>query len=221
MDNYQFELDCTGFPMVKCEEIDAFVHWIPVTKVQLEYFLCDTTKARYDETWYKDIREVNPRVSPKLLNERNYWHLFATGIKPSEAQDYAAWCGEEYQLPTLEEWNLIYKSFTAKPAIESPFTGMEMHERPRQLTQKLEDFLKRQGKLSQRERKLGDQMLLRNGVMEWVQCYQREQEWAGMGLPPSVWHAVIRLPESGQPETPKQPEVTRLYYYGIRLIKRL
>ena len=45
--------DRTGFPMVWIEPIEAWMHVLPFTKIQLEYFLVDTNKTHFDHKWYK------------------------------------------------------------------------------------------------------------------------------------------------------------------------
>jgi len=40
MSPFTFEFDKTGFPMVRVDEVNAYVHWLPVTKIQFETFYC-------------------------------------------------------------------------------------------------------------------------------------------------------------------------------------
>jgi hypothetical protein len=115
-----FEYDRAGFPMLWLEDLGAFVHWLPVTKIQCEHFLCDVTDSSFDAAWYDQLLALNPRVSPKEIDERNYWRAIVTGVQPAEAERFARWCGEGYSLPTLSEWCDVYAACKAAARMGTP-----------------------------------------------------------------------------------------------------
>lgn len=216
----EIKLDKAGFPMIKLDVVDAYIHWLPVTKVQLETFLCDAPSTRFDEKWYNDLLDLNKRASIKAAKEQNYWQVFASGVKPEEVQEYADWCGDGYSIPTMDEWKKIYQFGASQPAGEGLFAQAGLRERPLALITKLEDINKRIYRATLAQRKLSAQMFMRYGVMEWVQLENRSQEWGGMGQPDSNFQAVLRSPDLGIAETPRSPTTTRLHYYGFRLLWR-
>lgn len=212
--------DKTGFPMIWVNEIGAYVHWLPVTKVQFEYFLCDTPGAQFDEQWYNVILGLNGRVTPRRATRNDYWQLFLTGVLPSEAGRFAEWCGDDYRLPTLEEWNRMFRAGKALPSIDDLFLGEGLNERARTIVTKLDEITKGIYRSNMRQRSLADQMLMRLGVMEWVNYENRGQRWGGMGQTDSNFQSMMRTPDAGTPEMPKEPEQHRLKYYGFRLLRR-
>ena len=220
MSTIKFEFDKAGFPMVWVDAIETYVHWLPVTKIQFETFIADQPSPQFDERWYLDILELNPRISPKSVRPNNYWQLFITGINPVEAQAYAEWCGEAYKLPTLAEWNQIYQSLNALPTVEAPFIDLEIKDITRTVLEKLEEVGKMLYRERESERTQSIQMLMRWGVVEWVQTELRDREWGGMGQSNSGLHSIMRPPEQGQPELPRNPQSDRLDYYGFRLLRR-
>jgi hypothetical protein len=216
-----FVSDKTGFPMIWAGEIGAYIHWLPVTKVQFEYFLCDAPGAQFDEQWYNSILGLNERVTPKRAARSNYWQLFLTGILPSEAVRFAEWCGDEYRLPTPEEWKRAYQAFQSISAMDPLVSDPGLNERTRTIVIKLDEISKgiARSAINARPRTLTDQMLMRFGVMEWVQYEQHGQRWGGMGQTDSSFQSVMRKPDA-DPETPREPEQHRLRQYGFRLLRR-
>lgn len=214
------ELDKTGFPMVWIDEIDAYIHWLPVTKVQFEYFLCDFPSPQFNESWYDDILVLNQRVSPKRAKENNYWQLLLTGIRPDEVQLFAEWCGDDYEIPTLDEWNQAYRSLKTMPSVENIFADIQLRERPRTMLMNVDKIIKRIYSRARRQCSQAEQMLMRYGVMEWVRCEYRGQEWGGMGQTSSGFQSMMRTPERGTPEIPRRALENRLHYYGFRLLRR-
>jgi hypothetical protein len=214
----QSKLDKSGFPMIWVEEI-GFVHWLPVTKVQMEYFLCEPPADKdYNESWYKELLDLNGRISPWQAKQKDYWKLFLTGIKPEEAQYFAEWCGEDYRIPTLEEWNKIYRKFKEEGALADLASLFKLSGRAGAIVDKIDEIGKKRFSNAPGERKAADQMLLRYGVMEWVEVASRGNNWGGMGITDQAFYSVIRNMDSGTPEIPRNVGERRIRVYGFRLI---
>jgi hypothetical protein len=224
MSPQMFELDPAGFPMMWVQEIEAYVHWMPVTKIQFEYFVCAAPDSRFDARWYEEALDLNPRTTATDLRSGNYWNAFLTGITPSEAQRFASWCGGS-SIPSLDEWFSAYRALKAKPPLSNLDAAMEslgLRDRTRSLLRRLESVgssvTKEYGGY---ERTLADQMLMRLGVMEWVECSSRRSPWGGMGQTHTAFHGSLQTPDHGQPMIPIDPEANRLGYFGLRLVRRL
>ena len=222
MTELKFELDRTGFPMVWVDAINAYVHWIPVTKLQFEYFLCAAPHSHFDASWYDEVLFLNPRVAPNEIRASNYWNAFLTGIMPSEVQRFARWCGDEYAMPTLKDWFTAYKALKALPA--EPRSVIDsignLRERAQVVLARLDSASTIALKESGYERTLADQMLMRMGVMEWVECPSQHSRWGGMGQTFPSFHGSLFTPDHGRPNIPNNPEEERLNAYGFRLIRR-
>ncbi len=214
-----FRLDKTGFPMLWVEPIDAYIHWLPITKIQIEYFLCAITESSFDATWYDTILSLNRRISPAHIRANNYWQAFLTGIIPSEAQRFTRWCGEGYEIPSLDDWFTAYKSLKAMSPKASPEMG-KLRDRTQTLISNLGSASKVASRDVENEYTLADQMLMRMGVMEWVELPEHRNRWGGMGETFPDFHGDLFTPDNGNPRLPINPENKRLSYYGFRLLWR-
>jgi len=87
--------DRTRFPMVWSDAAQAFIGYFPVTKIQLEYFLCDRPGAAFDQRWYESLLKLNERIAPGRIQSDNFYKAFVTGISPVQAKQFAAWLGRE------------------------------------------------------------------------------------------------------------------------------
>jgi hypothetical protein len=212
--------DPAGFPMIQVEP-RMFVHWLPVTKIQFEHFLCDAHDRSFDAGWYDRVLELNPRVTPKKITRENYWNAFMSGLLPTEAQRFAFWCGDGYRLPSAAEWARIYQFFSAQPAMElDRVKGLnDLPTRIGDLVQHTEAAGSDAARQLGYERRLADQMLMRLGVLEWVSAQER---WGAMGEPFPDLCGNLLAPEIGEPVFPRQPpdhpEIARLPCFGFRLI---
>lgn len=222
MPTLKFRLDPTGFPMLWVEAIRAYMHWTPVTKIQFEYFLCAVPDSHFDASWYDEVLTLNPRVTPAAMRASNYWNALLSGIKPSEAQRFVRWYGEGYMLPTLDDWFAAYNMLKALPP--EPATVIDemgnLRDRARQLLTRMETASRAALAEVGYDRTLADQMLMRMGVLEWVEYRHREHEWGGMGETYPRFHGLLFRPDDGKPSTPNNPEADRLKHYGFRLIWR-
>lgn len=224
MTSTRFELDPTGFPLIWVDAVGAFMHWLPVTKVQFECFLCAAPDSHFDARWYDAVLELNPRTSAADLRNNNYWQAFLTGISPAEAQRFANWCGGAYSVPSLEEWFQAYKALKAEAPLDDPvvvMASLNLKERTRALVARLDTIgMAVTRDVAGSERTLADQMLMRLGVMEWVECNNQRSRWGGMGETHPKFRGALQTPDHGQPMIPINPETNRLGYFGLRLLWR-
>jgi hypothetical protein len=218
----QFKADPTGFPMVWVDVIEAYVHWLPVTKIQFETFLCAAPDNHFDEDWYKEVCRMNERLSPGAIRSSNYWRAFLTGITPSEVQRFVRWCGEGYNIPTLEQWIEMYRSLKdlppEPPEIIKSMPGL--NTRASLLLTKINEAARAACEAGDYRRGLAEQMLMRLGAMEWVRCRNQRSEWGGMGSTHPDFHGSLFNPDLGQPSIPVNAESKRLHHYGFRLVWR-
>ncbi len=214
--------DPAGFPMIWVDEIEAYLHYLPVTKIQFELFLCETVDSTFDADWYQRICELNPRVTPAAVRPANYWNALLTGILPNEAQRFARWCGEEYEIPGLKTWFDAYKALKRRPPEPIDWAARlpSLSERCRLLIAQLEQASEAATAEVGYERTLADQMLLRLGALEWVEDPGGQHSWGGMGELFPAFHGLLFTPDHGQSARPSNPESDRLDHYGIRLLRR-
>jgi hypothetical protein len=214
--------DVTNFPMCWVESIQAHIHLLPVTKIQFEQFLCDRPSSQFDQEWYDGILQLNERVSPKSVSATNYWKAFITGVHPEEARAFAEWCSEaddeEYVLPTRQEWFEAYDALKRKaPFAFSDLDDERLTTRCRQLLKKLDVVAPRQ-QGSGRTR--ADQMLMRQGVMEWVETEADKMPWGAYGQPNRKFYGNLYNLDAGQPWFPNDYD-QRLFSHGFRLLRRV
>ncbi len=222
--------DRTGFPLLYVGAIDAYVHWIPITKVQFEYFICDNPSTHFDEGWYQEVLALNPRLSYTRLASRhrrsrtvNYWELFLTGINPEEIHLFCEWneatTGKEFWIPTELDWRQLYQFLTEQESIldiEELFNNAGVSARALSVLKAADNASKSLGKRNM-PRSLAHQMLMSQGVMEWVACEEGRNDWGGMGNPDSNFQSIMRSPD-GPTDNPRDPGGRRLRHYGFRLI---
>ena len=189
-------LDRTNFPMVRIEQFDCYVNFLPITKIQFEYFLCDRVASRgFDEAWYHQRLQQNPRCAPSQVNSDNFHNAFLTSIKPNvETQLFGEWLvGPDYvaKLPELAEWNAIYDALKAESEINfSEVQNLEgINRRAVELIRNLRSLNRASivanspfagGAQSSNNsvRKLTHQLLYQGGILEWV---SDGNEWGGRG----------------------------------------
>jgi formylglycine-generating enzyme required for sulfatase activity len=215
------EIDPTGFPLVFVEPVGLWVQWLPVTKIQLEKFLCATGDARFDARWYSHLLDLNPRISPRKVRQGNYWQALLTGILPQEAESFARWLGEGYRLPSAGEWRQIYlavKEPSQAQDLPSEALLADLPERSRDLLTHVEQAAAAE-RGAAADRSVADRMLLRGGVMEWVEDERNPQRWSGRGETPRRFHAALYVADDPEPARPNDPTTRRLQQYGFRLVR--
>lgn len=220
-------LDPAGFPLLDLPEVGFAIHWFPVTKIQVEYFLSVVNDTRYDENWYTSLLNFLPRISPGSIRPSNYWQSFITGILPAEAQRFSQWCGRGFDLPTASEWIHAYHYLHQFPASPDNIAAVFEHspaangiqERTERLINAVERASANEDHHLGEARTLADQMLMRLGVMEYVYEDEQRDTFGGLGISHPGLLPTFREAESLQSLTNRH-EGLRLKQYGFRLIKR-
>jgi hypothetical protein len=217
----RFEIDSTGFPLLWVEAIAAWMHWLPVSKLQFERLSRQAPDRGFDAAWYDHLLALSPSVAPARVHSENYRNALLTGILPSEAQRFAAWLGEGFAVPTLDQWLLAWSALASQPAERDLPAALAFHlgEPVRTLLTRIDSALAVTAARARRYRTLADQMLLRWGVLEWVEQQGYPARWVGIGEPPRLARGVRVSPERG-PVRPDRPEAFRSYLFGFRLIRR-
>lgn len=190
----------THFPLVEIKDIGSLTLW-PITKIQFEMYISQVN--RYGDTWYNEILMGNPRVSYQKVNKKNYEQLFITGLHIEEVLLFSKWFGEDFRIPTVEEWREIYRLMTSHPGFTSP---SDMSYPANKVWKKITKFSNTPIKFS----------LMQDGVIEWVSS---GDNYVGLGAPrPNL------LPNTYDPlrDIIKPLKIDkRLNYFGLRLIKRV
>lgn len=212
-------LDRVGFPIIWIPPINAYIHWLPFTKIQLEYFLSETTDSTFNESWYRgQLLDKNERVSPGNVRQDNYWGTFLTGLLPTEARRIGTWNDGELLLG--EEWIAAYRFLKKATPQTHPYLrdilNAPLRPRTRLLLQNLDSvlgLLPRYGPVT-----VADQSFMRQGVMEYVYEDNRRNTFAGFGQTNANFFSTMYTPDNGHPERLSDPiNGARLFYYGFRL----
>ena len=192
----QFELDRTGFPMIYAESLGIYVNFLPITKIQFEYFLCDRVAGRaFDEAWYLERLKGNGRCAPKDISYDNIVKAFMTGLIPKkDTEKFGSWLsGKAYHcnIPHVDAWKKIYEYFRDQPELDyqDVFSDVDgINPRALDLLKSLNSLRPSNASLGQlrtnaniseqSNRRLSDQMLLTGGVLEWV---QDNNGWGAIG----------------------------------------
>jgi hypothetical protein len=203
--------------MIRVESLHAYIHWLPVTKIQFEAFLCDLPADQDAPDWYEEAIRLNPQVLPPEIGSANYWQAFLTGIRPDETHDYSSWSGPWDALPSKDEWFAAYLELRELGEIEVADLA-EMSATPQ-----IGELLLRVESASTRSRHgprtLADQMLLKYGVMEWVRNDARGDPWAAFGRPDPRFHGNLNNLDTGRPSYPVARDGLRLASHGFRLLR--
>lgn len=215
--------DKTGFPMVRVNPENFWIHVWPVTKIQFENFLCDQPNSEMDANWYQQILSNNPRITPSHVTSGNYWQLFVAGIHPEKVKLYDEWCGRGFSIPTSAEWYAAYSYFSRQETVIDLTAALAMKNSRRKIdpfvkviSQKLSDISLDLSK--SRTTSLADQFLMRGGMVEWVKLTGESTQWGGLGEPSplSGWNTTA-IVYQGRAEIVRNLNVR---HYGFRLIKR-
>ena len=196
--------DRAGFPMVELPELKAWIHLLPLAKVQFEPFLAEP--GTFDDAWYATLLELNPRTAGRAFDAETRERLFLTGLLPAEVSAFAAWLGSGFAIPTINEWRVVDRAFARMEA--SPFLGAWSVNSPaREAVERLYEL--------ERPATLRELSLMRRGVVEWV-C--DGPDFAGLGAPRPGFFGNLWDPQSDlvRPVDPTR----RIPFFGARLIYR-
>jgi hypothetical protein len=217
--------DRAGAPMIWVDAIGAYIHWLPVSKLQFEYFLCDQPGTRFDQKWYNEILKLNARIPPAGVQRANYWQALLTGIRPDEANAFVEWNNEAYDgvyaLFTRDLWFQAYQALRSEPPLAvNHFNDLPLQPRMKTLVERFsavtQSLPATAGAMTR-----ADQMLMRQGVLEWVSCQgDRRGEWGGFGQPNRDFFSLLYSPDRGDPYFPARFEEGRLMQFGFRLLRR-
>lgn len=209
----RFILDAVGFPMIWVESICMYMHWMPLTKIQVECLVPVAT------TWYAEAVAANPAEPMLEVGPENYWRAFVTGLRPDEARAIAGWCGLEFAVPTRDQWRSAFAELGDRPEIEvSDLAEFGVGGSVLTLVEAVDLAL---GPIRGRGPRmtLVDQMLMRRGVMEWVHCRGPRGAWGAFGQPDPRFHATTYNPSSPEPVYPNDLAGRRLPTHGARLVR--
>ena len=201
----RFSSDRTGFPLVTVPSAGIEAHLLPVTKVQFERFIAEPNG--FGDSWYEEVLRLNDRISYRNVTASSREGLFMTGILPSEAQSLAAWLGDGFDLPTVDEWRALYGAFAAEPASACCL--------PKRSETDVATFIVGQLLAQLEPRSLLDLSLMRGGIVEWV---REGNSWAGLGVPRPSFHPNLFNPLT-EVVTPIHLG-QRVPYFGVRFVHR-
>ncbi len=190
----------THFPMIEIDNIGCLTLW-PITKIQFEMYMAQANQ--YGDKWYEEILSCNPRVSYQQVNKSNYERLFITGLHIEEVHSFSKWFGDDFRVPTAEEWRQIYRVISTLPGFNAP---LDMSYPANEIWKKITKISNSAIKFS----------FMQHGVIEWVR--DREKYKAVGTIRPTTYpNTFSPLTEFIQKIKPNE----RLNYLGFRLIKGL
>jgi hypothetical protein len=216
----------TGFPLVKFPELSFSVFWLPVTKIQVEYLVCETLNSLFDRGWYSDrvfSRErVLHRPSASQMEAKNLLEVFVQ-VTFEEARRLREIWNPAYDLPNASEWKQLVKVTDKYPASEDFLKMVMAAPGSESRAARYMSAVERAARARQQdERTLSHQMLLRRGPGEYV--YQDEQPGScavysdGRGIPDNQPGTPEILPSGMKRINFNDPSFGSRY--GFRLIAR-
>ncbi len=108
----------TGFPMLALEGLPFRVSWLPLTWVQLEYFLSETANHAFDASWYQALVARTQRGSPAGLAADSVHTLFVRTLRLQEIRMICRWWEvTHWYVPTREEWMALQDVACSVPAV--------------------------------------------------------------------------------------------------------
>lgn len=209
----------TGFPLVKVTtpELAFQVGWLPLTWVQLEYFLAETFDRRFDAAWYQNMLSRSGRISASSLTRfADFPSLFVRGLTLQEAQIIGRWWGgDRFIVPTVKQWQDIQQAVLGQPLINLETFNIEPSLSARAIRTSI--VLEKLAPISGTQRSLADQMLLRGGLREMVMLESGNATVVGIGSPSRAVEAfnsdsLLKLDEANR---------SRRIEVGMRLFLKL
>lgn len=208
---YEWQVDAAGYPLIKVEPLNSFVHLLPVTKPQFEKFIASGRQQGFDDQWYSARLMMSPRASYRSQDLPTLEQLFMTGISTDEAGAFSKWLGREYRLLSAEDWAACYEWFGRQTEIAMP---QDLSDRLSRDAQAIWEISEAQCQDRCRHPTLQDLSLLTQGILEWV--VERPGRYCGLGEPASSKFQR----KAFDPVQPLGPEPRRLTNLGFRLRTR-
>jgi len=178
VDQYEWEVDASGYPLILVEPLDAYVHLFPVTKPQFEKFIASGRKPGFGDEWYTELLELNPRVSYRCTDVSSPDGLFMTGVTTGEVSDFSRWLGRDYGLLTADDWATCSNCFATQNAVS---LSDELRSRLSPDAAAIWDLVETEWLGGQST--LQDLSLMKQGILEWV--VERPGRYCGVGEPAS------------------------------------
>jgi hypothetical protein len=197
--------DRTKFPLFAMEGIGIEIHLLPVTKWQFEQYVVES--GWVDRPGYKKMLALNPGVSPEQFTVDQRERLFVTGILPEEAQAFARWLGQGFELPTVEEWRAVYATLRRTP--------LPRYDLPSEVIEGTAGIILNELSVQLNARSILDLTLMGGGLVEWV---RQAESWVGLGAPRPRFHPNLWNPLDHEVRPIRLDE--RLPYFGFRLVRR-
>ncbi|HMG74259.1 MAG TPA: hypothetical protein VK582_12225 [Pyrinomonadaceae bacterium] len=177
-DQYQWQVDASGYPLILVEPLGVYVHLFPVTKSQFEKFIASGRKPGFGDEWYKELLELNPRVSYRSTDVSSPDGLFMTGVTTGEVSDFSRWLGRDYGLLTADDWATCSNWFATQDAVS---LSDELRKRLSPDAAAIWDLVETEWLDAQST--LQDLSLMKQGILEWV--IERPGRYCGVGEPAS------------------------------------
>jgi hypothetical protein len=202
----RWQVDRTGFPLVRVDPLHAYLHLFPIAKVQFEQFLSSGTSSSWGDEQYSELLGLNPRISYQALDQTKYEQLFVTGIRPEESKEFSSWLGDDYSLPEDRDWLACYDWLAKHPITDIPAGISDEAIAIWEIITELRT-----------PTNLLDLSLMAEGVKEWVRIADKSDKHGGLGRPTARFSTLYRNPRQLVNINTSE---TRLPAYGFRLFKR-
>lgn len=178
----------TRFPVVGVPGTNYALAWLPMTKLQIEYYLCETMDSQFDRNWYQACLQRSPRVSMEELNADTVRQAFIGNLLFHEARRLSREWGRYFDLPTLEEWRTALLAFDQVEAqddfVAEVLALPALHPRARLLLHRVEAIVKSESR-SQTigARPFSHQLLMRSGILEYTYADESRNACVACGSP--------------------------------------
>lgn len=202
----RWQVDRTGFPLVRVDPLHAYLHLFPIAKVQFEQFLSSGTSSSWGDELYSELLGLNPRISYRALDQTKYEQLFLTGIRPEESKEFSSWLGDNYSLPEDRDWLACYDWLAKHPITDIPAGISDEAIAIWEIITELRT-----------PTNLLDLSLMSEGIKEWVRIAGKSDKHGGLGRPTARFSTLHR---NSRQLTSINTSETRLPAYGFRLFKR-
>ncbi|HVB24386.1 MAG TPA: hypothetical protein VNG51_20780 [Ktedonobacteraceae bacterium] len=215
----------TRFPLVVVPETNYALAWLPVTKIQIEYFLCETMDSQFDRRWYLERLKHSPRVTTEELTIDTIRQTFMTHLLFHEARTLSGWWGRDTDLPTLAEWRKALDIFDQVAAhddfVEEVAAMPGLHPHARFLLRRVEQILSsRSYSHTAQTRLFSHQLLMRSGILEYVYKDEHRDSCVACGSLQRFSERVRPFEESFITQLRSADTGERIQHLGFRLIVR-